>query len=211
VPASFVVLTLSVIALIAVAGAQEYTQKNDFDENEYTQLIFNQAESYASISPHLNFEILFENGFFHIMFDDDDDRLSKLLPSLGLNRSGSAVFHRDGYIKFLRSHTQDIEHGDVNNFITVGDMALRTVAWGIDDKPETTDVHGIEVTAFMAAGENWIGLFFQASLYLDDDLYNISVFADDEAEGKLRITQIVNELILNKPDLTTLLQRRQIQ
>lgn len=160
-------------------------------------LIFNEGEYVLAFSPVL------PEGYRFIDLTDDEIHMvfSDLMHFANLSLRGSAFVRDDDSFGFLLS---SLTVYDDSSDIAIGFgqwHGLTMSADGFNEPPAVSEVHGVPVTAFFADIGHSSGIFFQAMFQADDVPYMVIHWNPDATEGKERLTEVVNMLILHRPVL----------
>jgi len=178
----------------ASTGNDESTESHPDTRSNFMPLTFNRGEVFATYEPGLCIDIASTHGY---TFRGIRGRERLLLPEFEFDLSGGSMCYNNatGSLLFLNTATF---YGDVA--IGAGKMARGSLVRSITDSVESSNVHGVEVNAYIAECRfsDWVGLV--AYFYLKDIPFNVSVVADCMSQGKEKITNIVNILILYAPE-----------
>lgn len=162
-----------------------------------TSLIFNTAEHVINISPSLDYEALINYGDFIFHPFLTETSFSKILAEYGLIMEGSALLRRDNRNPiFIDSFSLDHTVA-----ISIGELARTFYVSGLSSEPLTTDIQGFEVTAYIVDCKFREGIHLQAHFNISGIPYGVffGVEYEDAEAGKIRITEIVNALVLTDP------------
>ena len=116
--------------------------------------------------------------------------VNMLLPFLNWSNGATAVFWANGTLDDLMIF---IETEQVTGNIVVNSLHRTHHAWGFDDV-RITDVHGVDVSAFIVMTPS---VFVQAGFTVNDRPYHISLSLSDASEAKDMLSYIVSAIILS--------------
>ena len=156
------------------------------------QLTFNEAEWVISVSPVIPSEYYFVQL--------TDEQISSVFYGLNISPStASALFLGDDSFDSITAH--DVS---MRILIGVGHLHGNNMFADYDGTPIVSYVQGIPVRAFIVntERERTSGAFFQTSFRLNDMSHNITLWNTDVTEGKKRLTEIANALIIYGMDLS---------
>ena len=165
-------------------------------------LTFNYGVYTGSKLPNICWERMEELGAVSLRLTRQQVYL--VFPDIGMGMSVSGI-SLDNKLIYLRVQPQESylmkESGTV--FISIGEMALTRYIGGVIGDTMVSDVYGVDVHAYFVDGALFYpGRYFgDAWFYLNGLRYNVSVNGSDAAEVIVRLTGVVNILILNEPDL----------
>ena len=114
--------------------------------------------------------------------------------------SAFAYYNEDHLLKLVDVFEQvhDFDLWLFNMRLQVGEretMEMTALSYGVDAVP--SDVHGVPVTAFVQL--NWDTAFLRAEFSLDGMYYHVTLMGYDLDKGKVRLTEIVNLIVVSGP------------
>ncbi|MCL2357956.1 MAG: copper amine oxidase N-terminal domain-containing protein [Defluviitaleaceae bacterium] len=132
----------------------------------------------------------------------------EILPSLNLPVVRAHAAHTDGALEYILILVSDDDDDFRPLRIRIGEGELRsesTVYGFSDDVPlQVAYAHGIPVTTLMLDASGWGPLYFQSEFTVDGIMFRIA-FYDSLRSGQLRMTELVNQIILgDMPNLLVL-------
>ena len=183
---------------------------------QFSPLLFNEAEHVISVTPNRTYN--------HLIRELTDEEFNAAFYGFNLSLNAYALFQEDGTFSGITAYEfelakpwEELERELTGSILSpesespfrytglvigFGEWHFNTTfADGYDNSPIISDIHGVAVKAFSADIGHPDGVFFQAAFELDEIPYNITLWSVDVDEGKERLTEVVNLLILNSPDL----------
>ena len=199
------------VSELSVIAANE-VHPDVIESGEPIALVLNRAENIASVSTPITNDKAFELGYSFYSLDRRE--IDALFPDfIGFDRKlvGSAMLHGDGTLLYAHFNT-DYGDGTYEDepllIIGIGKMARHTIVFNIDMEPTISDVHGVDVTAYLIDNIYSNDIVFLAHFVVHDVPYYISYSIKDDSETTEATNQlkyVISSLIQNAPNFAALL------
>ena len=140
-------------------------------------------------------------------YDLTDEQVKAVFPDLDLTIGSIAFYGIDGKLITVTA-VESMTAGRMDHAVKYKDSYVRTeIKLGegqifedcvvvYEDTPQTSDVYGIPVTAYILDTSGNDTIYFQSEFMLDGIAYRISMY-DNMTDGQTRMTELVNAIIRN--------------
>jgi hypothetical protein len=191
--------TLGISAMLLVAAAF-FAACARRDEPE---LIFNEAHGQFGVGGWMVPEDYIQTGI-------STEEAAAVFHAFDSDFSAVATFNTNGELWNLlaleATYIMDDEFGLIPSWgviIVIGEGALQ-VSFSSMQEPVPSDIHGVQVWAYVIHAGVWLEHEFRADFVLNDIPYKVVFSGSDLEEGKQVINDTVNNLILNPVNLAVL-------
>jgi len=164
-------------------------------------LIFNITESHISYALNrclCGAEMILDRPAADFAYQFTQEQYEAVFPHLEHSLFAHASYYADGTLMEVTAREYDLDHELGARIRIVRGSLIDCLVEKHMDLPHSqiSDVHGVPIIVFMnRADEEWEYVGFQADFVLDGYAYRVNL-ADYEEAGKIRMTEILDKLVM---------------